>query len=278
MADSSVRQIKIELKAKNQNINVRELFRQNLEYAEVIPDPELRSRLMRKVARKEFLHFNLARLNIFYLGGIMVTGITAAILLFSGKEKPGLLNTSPNLYGKERADTISYLQIPVSRPLKENPVTAESFDSESLRPGKISRISGDLKAEPSNVRALNGIVTPVGAHITNSFSKNNLFPEAKTDNKKLRNELSSLPIDPAVTAGCAPLRVKFGFPSTLYDSCRWTFGDGGYSNNAEPEWIFDVEGDYKVVLIFSCMMEDIYPLRLPLQFIQSLKHVLKFLL
>ena len=28
----------------------------------------------------------------------------------------------------------------------------------------------------------------------------------------------------------------------------WTFGDGGYSHEKNPEWIFDVEGEYKVVL------------------------------
>jgi PKD domain len=250
MAESSVRQIKKELKAKNQNINVRELFRQNLEYAEVIPDPDLRSRLMRKVARKEFLHFNLARLNIFYIGGIFVAGITAAVLLHSVKEKSALLITSANSYGKEIADTVSYLQIPVPQPVKEKPVISESFDSESIRPGKIARNSGGLKAEPSVVHTLTGIVTPSGAHITSSFYRKSLFPEAKTDTKKLRNEpgSSSLHIEPSISAGCAPLRVKFGFPSTIYDSCRWTFGDGGYSNVAEPEWIFDVEGDYKVVL------------------------------
>ena len=35
-----------------------------------------------------------------------------------------------------------------------------------------------------------------------------------------------------------------------YDSCRWTFGDGGYSSKKDPEWIFDVEGEYKVVFRF----------------------------
>ena len=42
--------------------------------------------------------------------------------------------------------------------------------------------------------------------------------------------------------------MRFHNKSTSYDSCRWTFGDGGYSNEKDPEWIFDVEGEYKVVL------------------------------
>jgi PKD repeat protein len=44
------------------------------------------------------------------------------------------------------------------------------------------------------------------------------------------------------------MKVRFYNKSTSYDSCRWTFGDGGYSNKKDPEWIFDLAGEYKVVL------------------------------
>ena len=65
-------------------MSIRELFRQKLENAEIIPDASVNAKLMRKLARREFLHFNPARFNIYYLGGILVAGITAAIILFSG--------------------------------------------------------------------------------------------------------------------------------------------------------------------------------------------------
>ena len=48
--------------------------------------------------------------------------------------------------------------------------------------------------------------------------------------------------------GCTPLKVKFLNKSTSYDSCRWVFGDGGFSNEKNPEWIFDQVGEYKIVL------------------------------
>ena len=35
---------------------------------------------------------------------------------------------------------------------------------------------------------------------------------------------------------------------TENDSCLWTFGDGGSSAAKDPEWIYDVEGEYRVVL------------------------------
>ncbi len=30
------------------------------------------------------------------------------------------------------------------------------------------------------------------------------------------------------SSGCAPFKVKFHSNLSPYDSCRWTFGDGGY--------------------------------------------------
>ena len=44
------------------------------------------------------------------------------------------------------------------------------------------------------------------------------------------------------------MKVLFTSSSQEYDSCKWTFGDGGYSYKKSPEWIFDVEGEYEVYL------------------------------
>jgi hypothetical protein len=62
------------LKKYKQNIKLRELFRQKLEYAEVVPDAGVRTKLMHRVAREEFLNFNAGSLNIYYLGAILATG------------------------------------------------------------------------------------------------------------------------------------------------------------------------------------------------------------
>ena len=71
-------------------MSVRELFRQKLENAEVIPDASVSSNLMGRLARREFLRFNPVRFNIFYLGGILVAGITASLILFSGSDKSNI--------------------------------------------------------------------------------------------------------------------------------------------------------------------------------------------
>jgi hypothetical protein len=53
---------------------------------------------------------------------------------------------------------------------------------------------------------------------------------------------------PSVSDGCAPLKVHFQNRLAEDDSCSWSFGDGGTSSLRDPDWIYDVEGEYKVVL------------------------------
>ena len=67
-------------------MGIRELFRHKLENAEIIPDASVNAKLMRSLARREFVRFNPARFNIYYLAGILLAGIVAGILLFSDRE------------------------------------------------------------------------------------------------------------------------------------------------------------------------------------------------
>ena len=238
------------MKTKKQNINLRELFSQKLEFAEVIPDAEVKSKLMRRVARKEFMHFNPARFNIYYIGGIMITAITTAVLILSGSENSGRLN-SLNIPGKlNKSDTIRYIEVPVDHPIRLESQKSNVIHTESIKSNRASQIPEKSKPELSKTTESRENNTPIPTSVSNSISKNSLFAENKTDTKKLQNEFKPgvLLIDPSASEGCAPLKVLFQNKSTSYDSCRWTFGDGGSSNQKNPEWIFDVEGDYKVVL------------------------------
>jgi PKD repeat protein len=238
------------LKTKKQNINLRKLFRKKLENAEVTPDAEIRSILMKRVARKEFMYFNPAKLNIYYLGGILITGIITAVLLLSGSGNSLNLNSSDTSGKLNKTDTISHLQI-----LQENPVKIDSQNSNKTNI-KSLKISGSSKLPLKPLSSVKESVelhidtTPIPTIIRNSFSNSILIPKVITDDKKLQSrfkkEISFIYV--SETSGCAPLKVKFHNVSTSYDSCRWTFGDGGYSDKTDPEWIFDVEGEYKVIL------------------------------
>ena len=105
------------MKTKRQNINLRKLFKQKLEYAEVTPDAAIRTQLMHRVARHEFLRFNPARMNIYYLGGILLTGIAAGVLLLSLAKNSVRLNSSTVPVTVNKSDTGNYIQIPVVHPV-----------------------------------------------------------------------------------------------------------------------------------------------------------------
>ena len=86
--------------------------------------------------------------------------------------------------------------------------------------------------------------------IKESLKGKNLFSRTYNRKPKLQERFTQgKPISiSSVSEGCAPLKVLFQNRLSEYDSCLWTFGDGGSSRNKDPEWIYDVEGEYKVVL------------------------------
>ncbi len=235
-------------------MSIRELFRKKLEKAEIIPEASFNAVLMRRLARKEFMRFNPARLNIYYLGGVLVAGIAAAIIMISGPGKSErMIHFNPS-YDTLKTDTIRYLNVPSEKIIiqkSEKPHTGVSKTlTDSMKPQKIAGIVREPARESEDKRNDNVI----HADINDNFTKNGLFPDAAVSKNKLQGKALSGEdlFEPSVMGGCPPLKLHFHSKVNSYDSCRWTFGDGGYSDQKNPDWIFDVEGEYKVVLqVFS---------------------------
>ncbi|MBA4321820.1 MAG: hypothetical protein C0408_03275 [Odoribacter sp.] len=230
-------------------MNVRELFRSKLGNSEVIPGDSVRNELMRKLRVKEFLRFSPAHFNIYYLGGITAAALTAILLITS--EPAG----SNNQNGKAiqeisgPSDTISFVvpgkQLPGHETAETRGVNVNPGEN---RPSGNSELNKNLKsvdnkgAEKREVFAINGK--------SDSLQKKSVFQDNQSG-KNSRFDLQKTigaAFDVSFKTGCAPLKVKLRNKSTSYDSCRWVFGDGGFSNEKDPEWIFDLEGDYKIVL------------------------------
>ena len=66
---------------EERDIDLGNLFRNKLEENEMVAESDLTGRVMRRLDRKEFLRFNPARFNIFYLAAA-AAGLTVAGLLF----------------------------------------------------------------------------------------------------------------------------------------------------------------------------------------------------
>jgi len=237
------------VKDKKENMNVRELFRDKLENSEVIPGDSVRNELMRKVAIKEFMLYNPSRFNIYYLGGIAAAALASILIITS---KPDVIKNQKEEFKIENSkslDTLSSVQpqkqLPVERTTEPERVVKST--SNKTVP-KISEINYSVKKVDNvvidNKKEAGSTVKPdslkIKAILQNKVSdKDNLV--------QLQRNIGAA-FNVSVSGGCLPLKVKFQNKSTSYDSCHWIFGDGGFSNEKNPEWIFDQEGEYKIIL------------------------------
>jgi PKD repeat protein len=238
------------LKNKKQNINLRELFREKLENVEVIPDATVKSILMRRVEWKEFLRFNPSRLNIYYIGGILIAAITTGALFYSGFNKSEQLTPERNSSLLNIKDSVRYAELPVMQPIRIKTNKADVNLIRSINGTRHSQSDSRPKSAITPVNKTNNNLILAPGSLPNLFSKSSILTEPSHDAGKLQIEFKTpaVLIDPDLSEGCAPLKVHFYCRSTSCDSCRWTFGDGGSSDQKDPEWIFDVEGEYKVLL------------------------------
>jgi len=244
------------LKEKKENISVRELFRQKLEKAEIMPDASVKPKLMRKLAVREFLHFNPARFNVYYLGGIMIMGLAIALVLTSLTEKSG--KPEDVAVKKELNDTVGIInraepliQYDIQKPeslvvdINEKEKNNETGNSGAVTAREVTTKeigSEGISSDTESIKSSNVV--------DSSFDPKELFskPSGGNSGNQVKLKEEELIFESSVDEGCAPLKVLFHNNFSEYDSCRWTFGDGGSSDKGDTQWIFDVDGEFRVVL------------------------------
>jgi PKD repeat protein len=238
------------LKEEIEDMELRELFRSRLENAEVVPDPSVNSRLMRKLALREFMMYIPGRFNIYYLGGVLVAVIAAALILSSVNDTSAIL-TDDSLKAESTVKT-EVPALPSGDSAGTKSVSSLVTEKNSVKTSK----TPDLKSENASgilkgLSVENTPVTPVrNAEVILSVPENDMFKKDLIDSDRLINSTrgNENHFVSSVSEGCVPLKVRFVITTGDIDSCRWIFGDGGSSFEKSPEWIFDVEGEYKIVL------------------------------
>jgi PKD repeat protein len=237
------------LKEKKEDRILRELFRHKLENAEVTPSPSVSTELMHRLGRREFLHFNPAKFNIWYAGAVAVAGTALAIILFSGTDKK--TDKPPVSSGLEIYQPVTTKDLKsgmvreaVQKDVKNNASRGRKRMSINSEEGTVEQ---KLK-EPENTVRDNIVTSP--ADVVSPLPDKRLFQGTAGEKNKLRNSVmqGGNLIQLSLTEGCNPLKVRFKNMAADYDSCLWTFGDGGHSAEKDPEWLFDVPGEYEVIL------------------------------
>lgn len=236
---------------KKQDISVRELFRRKLGNAELVPDASFSNNLMRKVARKEFVRFNPGRFNVYYLSGLIVATIAAGIIIYTGAEKNDNLKNPAISVVTTETGVPEAITIPAGEVFRADNKDAVNVN-QNILPTEIKKEQKqepavEIKTPVSSEREAANIV-PAG--ITNSIPTGGLLNPKSSDNNKLKGGYRNGDVlfEPSVKDGCQPLKVHFRNKLSSIDSCKWTFGDGGFSQKINPDWIFDVEGEYRVGL------------------------------
>jgi PKD repeat protein len=236
------------LKSKKQNIDIGKLFKNKLDNAEIVPDVSVSKILMRKLAIREFLHFNPVKFNIYYFGGLLVAAISAAIMFSAGSTQSDNSTELINSQKQSRTEITENLTTHEEHVVKNESDRLVGETDESIKSKVEIKQKESIIKNPTRIdekRKDNFIHQAV---IKDSFGKNELFAESSVDNAlQGSHKYEELMFESSATEGCAPLKIHFYNRIPDGDSCLWTFGDGGSSNNRDAEWIFDVEGEYKVV-------------------------------
>ncbi len=221
--------------------NLESLFRNKLEENEMVADSGLTGRFMHRLDRKEFLRFNSARFNLYYLiaaaAGLTVAGL---LLLASPSEEDA---RSPQ---EEQAPQN---EITVAGDNSENTATLQS-DKETLKVTETKTASGTGKAEP----ATGGVTErPDGINTTGGAGENRIAVNkpGKNDTPVARATMPNAMIQASVNSGCVPLDVSFMGSAATTCTTEWNFGDGGSSPESNPHYIYDVPGTYEVSLTLT---------------------------
>ncbi len=203
--------------------------------------------LCAELGRMEFLRFNPQRFNIWYAGGIVAAATALAIILSSGNGEE-----SKKVPDTQESGKIAITDDPgTALTSSENQKPAAGYQSnakESINMLAVPSVPEEVKEAEGNIPVQKPDV-PSRPEVTGTLPGNGLFQETTGEKGRLRivNQGSDM-IEASVTEGCCPLKIVFGNIAPTSDSCKWSFGDGGYSYKKNPEWIFDTEGEYKVTL------------------------------
>jgi PKD repeat protein len=238
------------VKKKKLDISLRELFRQKLENAEVTPEVSLGEKIMRAQDRREFLRFNPNRFNLYYIGAIVVTVVSAIVILTHTSDKS---EQSTPVKPLDEITTPVSKTIPDTQLVPDQAKTAETVSTKTSElPNKKTAVRQKtvrLQVPVQKIDMAEGNTTLSGG-MNNQKANSSLVAGASPDIAKLKITPNPplILFETSATEGCAPLNIRFICKVNDSESCRWSFGDGGFSNERNPRWIFDVEGEYKVVL------------------------------
>ena len=238
------------MNAEKDDIRLDDLFRKKLESADVMPSHSFNSTLMKKVARREFMTFNPVKINIFYIGGAIVAGIAALLVLsLNNNEIP-----SDNIFNPDSKSVVTDIytstnQLPVIVETSEYSGHLETAVAEAKTPASVEEVSLVMNGMGTIVENNQPVLADINT-LEPAIARSEIINrEQLIDNRLVVNSKSGEKLFiPSALNGCAPFSVKFAVTLEEIDSCRWNFGGSGVSSEKSPTWAFAFPGEFKVSL------------------------------
>ena len=226
--------------------NMEELFSSQFEGYLVEPSPGMWSRIRSQLFWKEFFHFSLNTLNIYYTAIVAAALVGGTLLVLNNTDKKHSRDTDVAVSGQEMPVEPG-MDIQSEQPSYEFGDDVEEMDAEAEmteadpdrnRPvvTTVETTTGSEKEQATKLQqGATGTVKDAGAM-------------EQSDLKTAENVTVAVGFEASKYQGCAPLAVEFNNRSKNAAGYAWNFGDGGRSDLENPSYVFDQPGEYTVQL------------------------------
>jgi PKD repeat protein len=234
----------------SEKLNINELFKTKLEDKEITPSASVWDKTIRVTRRKQFMRFNPARFNVYYLAGtLIVAGGLSAVLLTDGVKQTPIPGQARDDSAQLRAEE-SVIQTPNPGPEASLNTIPETRNTQHTT--RTPSAEASLKEEPATRNAQHVTRTPsaVASPMDVASAKSMAKAEPTTPPPLVKTLI--VYFTPSVREGCAPLEVEFYNASVNAEAYLWNFGaNQPATRNAKPVTIFSDPGTYLVTLSAS---------------------------
>jgi len=222
--------------------NIEDLVRSKLGDAEITPSKGAWRGVQRQLRLKQFLRFNPAQFNAWYLGAILVAG-TLALTIGSG-------GPADRVPGDPAPASETGGEMPAERVTEEIKGKKETGDREGAVVGKATTeeaLQEEASTEGITVGKLSQEGELKGDQTQNISQTEKSAAEEEKDSKTARHTLVTY-FTASDIEGCAPMQVRFFNASVNAVTLSWNFGNGETSTEFEPACTYEEAGTYAVAL------------------------------
>lgn len=220
--------------------NIEELFNSALGEAEISPSAGAWEGVQRKLRMKQFLRFEAARFNAYYLGSILAAASVVLALMLADHSDSSLSDPQVEILSEQLRVPIYPAPAEVETQANENRErTARNTKQDSPDNSGIGK-EDESADNPEDQQE----VTP--SPLITEQDIEAVLSENENEGEKPQKLITWF--SASQTEGCTPLLVKFTDESLNATSLTWKFGNGESSSVSDPVYLYGEAGTYAVSL------------------------------